>query len=114
MRHKSLPLTTVTYTDSDKVPVAAALAKMPEFGLAKEANHRTEKDTGFLVHGSQPVSQAVTTAQEINGDKTIENKGESHCLSLAVAASHQQANGGERGIRTPDTFWVFTLSRRAR
>jgi hypothetical protein len=23
-------------------------------------------------------------------------------------------SGGERGIRTPDTFWVFTLSRRAR
>jgi hypothetical protein len=22
--------------------------------------------------------------------------------------------GGEGGIRTPDTFWVFTLSRRAR
>ena len=26
----------------------------------------------------------------------------------------QNKTGGERGIRTPDTFWVFTLSRRAR
>ena len=102
MRHKSLPLTTVTYTDSEKVPVAEMLAKLPEFGGGANGKAHTEKDTEKLVQSSQPVSLPVTNFNDLKWDKTPANIGESHCLSPLVIPGHELTNGGERGIRTPD------------
>jgi integrase len=104
MRHKSPRLTLETYTDSEKVPVAASLAKMPEFGFGKNGKEHTGKDTGILVQGGQSVSSAVTIGNGLNCDKTPVNIGESHGLSPLVLFGHKESNGGERGIRTPGAF----------
>jgi len=112
MRHKSPRLTMETYTDSEKVPVAGALAKLPEFGYLENGKEHTGKDTGILVKGSPAVSVPVTIGSDLKWDKAPANIGESHCLSPLVIAGLEKSNGGERGIRTPDTFWVCTLSRR--
>jgi len=103
MRHKSPRLTLETYTDTEKVPVADALAKLPEFGGLEEGKPYTEKDTEILVEGGQRVSAPVTSGSGLKGDKTIVNIGESHGLSPLVTFGHGKSNGGERGIRTPDT-----------
>ena len=104
MRHKSPRLTMETYMDSEKVPVAGALAKLPEFGcLGEREKSDTGKDTGILVQGSQSVSVPVTTCGDLKGEKTLVNSGESHGLSPLVIFGHEKSNGGERGIRTPGT-----------
>ncbi len=56
MRHKSPRLTMETYTDSEKVPVEVALAKLPEFGAWENGQENTGKDTGILVQAGQSVS----------------------------------------------------------
>ncbi len=121
MRHKSPRLTLEIYTDSDKVPVAGALAKLPEFDCSVGAvrrfratgstlqqitppgNEHTGKNTGILVQGGQSVSLAVTTFGTLKGEKTLVNTGESHGLSPLVIFGHAKSNGGEGGIRTPGT-----------
>jgi integrase len=104
MRHKSPRLTMETYTDSEKVPVASALANMPEFDCWENGKEHTGKDTGILVQGGQSVSSAVTTGNGLKCDKTPVNIGESHGLSPLVLFGHKQSNGGERGIRTPGAY----------
>jgi len=103
MRHKSPRLTMETYTDSEKVPVAGALAKLPEFGCLENGKEHTGKDTGILVKGSPAVSVPVIIGSDLKWDKAPANIGESHGLSPLVIAGLEQSNGGERGIRTPDT-----------
>jgi integrase len=103
MRHKSPRLTLETYTDSEKVPVAASLAKLPEFGFGAKGKEHTGKDTGILVQGGQSVSKPVTTASVFEGEKTLGFIGESHGLSPFVTFGHEKSNGGEGGIRTPGT-----------
>lgn len=100
MRHKSPRLTLETYTDSEKVPVAGVLAKLPEFGCFENGKANTEKDTNFLVQASQTVSKPVTLKFDKNADQTPANIGECHGLSPLVIASLAKTNGGERGIRT--------------
>ena len=103
MRHKSPRLTMETYTDSEKVPVAGALAKLPEFGCLENGKEHTGKDTEILVKGSPAVSVPVTIGSDLKWDKAPANIGESHCLSPLGIACLEKSNGGERGIRTPDT-----------
>jgi hypothetical protein len=104
-RLKSHRLMTEDYNDSEKVPVADVLAKLPEFGGLKNGKARTEKDTEKdtekLVQARQTVSKPVTSASELNGDKTTAIIGESHGLSLLDIPGLEKSNGGERGIRTP-------------
>src|SRR5271170_5248029 len=78
MRHKSPRLTLETYTDSEKVPVAAALAKLPEFGCLENGKKHTGKDTEIVVQASQSVSKLVTTGGALKWDNTPANIGESH------------------------------------
>ena len=103
MRLKSYRLMTENYNDIEKVPVAEALAKMPEFGCPENGNKHTVKDTEKLVQAGQLVSKPVTSGSGFNGVKTIANIGESHNLSSLVIPCLKLSNGGERGIRTPDT-----------
>jgi integrase len=76
MRHKSPRLTMETYTDSEKVPVAGALARLPEFGCWENGKQHTGKDTGILVQGGQSVSNGVTIPGAVKCDKTPANIGE--------------------------------------
>jgi len=101
MRHKSPRLTLETYTDSEKVPVAGALAKLPEFGCLENGKEHTGKDTGILVKGSPVLSLPVTSGNDLKCAKSPANIGECHRLSPLVIASLEKATGGERGIRTP-------------
>ena len=103
MRHKSPRLALETYTDSEKVPVAASLAKLPEFGFGANGTEHTGKDTGILVQGGQSVSKPVTTASVLTCEKNLLFIGESHGLSPFVTFGHEKSNGGEGGIRTPGT-----------
>ncbi|HZM06824.1 MAG TPA: site-specific integrase, partial [Candidatus Saccharimonadales bacterium] len=89
MRHKSPRLTMETYTDSEKVPVAGALAKLPEFGCWENGKEHTGKDTEILVQGGQSVSKPVTIASALKCDKTPANIGESHGQSPIVILGHQ-------------------------
>jgi integrase len=100
MRHKSPRLTMETYTDSEKVPVVGALAKLPEFGCLQNEKNDTEKDTQILVQGGQSVSKPVTSKTDLKCDKTIENIDGSHSLSPLGIPCLERSNGGERGIRT--------------
>ena len=101
MRLKSHRLMTENYNDSEKVPVADVLAKLPGFGCLENGKQRTEKDTGILDQAGQTVSVPVTSKSDLKWVKTPENIGDSHGLSPPVIAAHGKSNGGERGIRTP-------------
>lgn len=75
MRHKSPRLTMETDTDSNKVSVTAALAKLPEFRGLEKGEASIGKDTEKLVQGSQPMSAPVTTGTAAKPDKTPANTG---------------------------------------
>ncbi|MGA9450131.1 MAG: site-specific integrase [Verrucomicrobiia bacterium] len=100
MRHKSPRLTMETYTDSEKLPVAAALAKLPEFACLENGKEHTGKDIGILVKDSPAVSVPVTLKLDKSGDKTPVVIEESHSLSPIGIPGLKEASGGERGIRT--------------
>ena len=104
-RHSDMRLTMKTYTDAAQLPLAATVRKLPSF-------NDTQIDTQTLVAGSQFVSPSVIGLKPIKVGKAIEKIDENHEESLAVTAGPKNGSGGERGIRTPDTFWVCTLSRR--
>lgn len=55
-------------TTSEKVPVAGALARLPEFGGSVNGKPHTEKDTEKSVQGGQTVSKPVTSGSGFNGD----------------------------------------------
>jgi integrase len=103
MRLKSYRLMTENYNDSEKVLVSELVAKLPEFGCLENGKPYTEKHTQKLVQEGQSVSKPVTSPSDLNCDKAPVNKGESHSLSLLGIPSLKESNGGERGIRTPDT-----------
>ncbi|HXR03602.1 MAG TPA: hypothetical protein VN836_02720 [Verrucomicrobiae bacterium] len=94
-------MTMETYTDSEKVPVAGAVAKLPEFACLENGKEHTGKDTGILVKGSPAVSVPVSLKFDKNGDKTPAVIEESHRLSPLGIPGLEESTGGERGIRTP-------------
>ena len=94
MRHKSPRLTMETYTDSEKLPVAAALAKLSEFAYSDGEKERTQKDAPILVGGSSAVSVPVSLQSDKNGDKTPAVTEESHNLSPLGIPGLEEANGG--------------------
>jgi integrase len=95
-RHSDMRLTMKTYTDTAALPLAATVRKLPSFD-------DTQIDTQTLVAGGQFVSPSVIGLKAIKVGKTIENIDGIHEKSLTVTAGHKSGNGGERGIRTPDT-----------
>jgi hypothetical protein len=95
-RHSDMRLTMKTYTDAAQLPLAATVRKLPSF-------NDTQIDTQTLVAGGQFVSPSVIGLKSITVGKTIENIDGNHHPSLFVTNGHKSENGGERGIRTPDT-----------
>ena len=95
-RHSDMRLTMKTYTDAAALPLAATVRGLPAFD-------DTHIDTQTLVAGSQLVSPSVIGLKPIKVGKTVENTCENHCASSIVTFGHENGNGGERGIRTPDT-----------
>jgi hypothetical protein len=94
--HKNMRLTIKTYTDAAALPLAATVRGLPSF----DDSHI---DSQTLVAGSQFMSPSGIGLKSIKVGKTIGNTGENNEESFAVIAGHKSGNGGERGIRTPDT-----------
>jgi len=95
-RHSDMRLTMKTYTDVAQLPLAATVRKLPSIA-------DTQIDTQTLVAGRPAVSPTVLRVKPLKVGKTIGNIDENHHSSLAVTNGHKNQNGGERGIRTPDT-----------
>jgi hypothetical protein len=94
-RHSDMRLTMKTYTDVAQLPLAATVRKLPSIG-------DSHIDSQTLVAGSQFVSPPVIGLKSIKVGKIIEKIDGNHEKSLTVTAGHENGNGGERGIRTPD------------
>ncbi len=95
-RHSDMRLTMKTYTDAAALPLAATVRGLPSFD-------DSQIDSQTLVAGGQSVSPSVIGVKAIKVGKTVGNIDENHEESLSVYAGHKNGNGGERGIRTPDT-----------
>ena len=89
-------LTMKTYTDAAQLPLAATVRGLPSFC-------DSHIDSQTLVAGGQLVSPAAIGLKPIKVGKTVGNIDENHEESFVVTAGHKNGNGGERGIRTPDT-----------
>ena len=95
-RHSDMRLTMKTYTDVAQLPLASTVKNLPAIG-------DTQIDTQTLVPDSPNVSPSVAGVKLFEGGKTPENIDENPCESSLVTCGHESQNGGERGIRTPDT-----------
>jgi integrase len=93
-RHSDMRLTMKTYTDAAALPLAATVRGLPSFG-------DSQIDSQTLVAGGQFVSPSVIGVKAIKVGKTIGNIDGNHGASSIVTFSHENENGGERGIRTP-------------
>ncbi len=95
-RHSDMRLTMKTYTDVGQLPLAATVRGLPSIG-------DSQIDSQTLVAGSPVVSPSVIGLKAIKAGKTIGNIDGNHRASSIVTFGHENENGGERGIRTPDT-----------
>jgi integrase len=101
-RHSDMRLTMKTYTDAGQLPLQEVMDTLPSFGGDSRIDSRNLGLTG------QTVSQPVTETRELKIEKYIANKGESHDLTVAVAACHSERQSGVDGVRIPLSPPVFT------
>jgi integrase len=95
-RHSEMRLTMETYTDVAQLPLVGAIGKLPALvGLKK--GHKT------CVPQSQNESTQIPIANGHESEQSIENIMRKLLQALSVSSSPKKSNGGERGIRTPDT-----------
>ncbi len=99
-RHSDMRLTMKVYTDVGQLPLAATVRQIPGFSGKKKD---TQIDTQNLFPACPGVSPRVLGAKAPKVDNTPENIGENHGLTPLVTLGPKRGNGGERGIRTPDT-----------
>jgi integrase len=93
-RHSDMRLTMKTYTDVAQLPLAATVRGLPSIG-------DSQIDSQTLVADRPAVSPAVIGLKAIKVGKTVGNIDGNHGASSIVTFSHENENGGERGIRTP-------------
>jgi integrase len=95
-RHSDMRLTMKTYTDVAQLPLAATVRGLPSIG-------DSQIDSQTLVADRPAVSPTVIGLKSIKVGKTIGNIDGNQGASSIVTFGHENENGGERGIRTPDT-----------
>ena len=95
-RHSDMRLTMKTYTDAAQLPLAATVRGLPSF-------NDSQIDSQILVADRPAVSPSVIGLKSIKVGRIIGNIDGNHGASPIVTFSHENENGGERGIRTPDT-----------
>ena len=93
MRHSDSRLTDKTYTDASQLMTAEAVDALPSF-----LDTHTVKDTQFSVAGCPAVSSAVAVKHGGDVKKASVNKGESHWVSLAVAAGQPTELAASLGL----------------
>jgi integrase len=96
-RHSDMRLTMKTYTDAGQLPLREVMDTLPGFG--ERADSRI--DSRNLGPKGQTVSPTVTKIREIKTENSIENKGESHDLTPAVATCHSAQPSSVEGVRIP-------------
>ncbi len=99
-RHSDMRLTMKTYTDMAQLPLAATVRGLPSIG---DSQIDSQIDSQTLVADRPAVSPIVIGLKAIKVGKTVGNIDGNHGASSIVTFSHENENGGERGIRTPDT-----------
>jgi hypothetical protein len=95
-RHSDMRLTMKTYTDVAQLPLAATVRGLPSIG-------DSQIDSQTLVAERPAVSPTVIGLKSIKVGKTVGNINGNHRASSIVTFGHENENGGERGIRTPDS-----------
>ena len=95
-RHSDMRLTMKTYTDVAQLPLAATVRGLPSIG-------DSQIDSQTLVADRPAMSPAVIGLKSIKAGRTVGNIDGNHHASSIVTFGHENENGGERGIRTPDT-----------
>jgi len=105
-RHSDMRLTMKTYTDVAQLPLAATVRRLPSIG-------DSQIDSQTLVAGSPVVSPSVLGLKPLEVGETIANIDGNHLASSIVTFRQESENGGERGIRTPDTIphYIFNYFR---
>jgi integrase len=99
LRHSDPRLTTGTYADTTRLETASLIEKLPDFMGEKIPG--TQLGTQATGASSPDVTQAVTINKGIEVLKEIENRGESHGLTPAVAVCHVGQSDGVLGIASP-------------
>jgi len=94
-RHSDMRLTMKTYTDVAQLPLAATVRGLPSIG-------DSQIDSQTLVADRPAMSPAVIGLKSIKAGRTVGNIDGNHHASSIVTFGHENENGGERGIRTPD------------
>src|ERR1017187_1140998 len=94
MRHSDRRLTDKIYTDENLLGTWAAFDTLPNY-----AERASQIASQILVANGQSESLPVTPSGGEQGEKRIENKGESHVLTLPVTMGHAMGNGGSGGGR---------------
>ncbi len=91
-RHSGMRLTMKTYTDAGQLPLREVMDNLPGFS----------SDSRNLGPTGQTVSQPVTERRELQTDKSIDNKGESHDLTATVPVCHSEPENGGDGFVSPN------------
>lgn len=109
-RHTDPKLTANIYTDQDALPLAEAVAKLPDYGVAaakKDAHGRSQE----VVSGGPAVSRAVTRAKRVDRSEVPENAGFSGvfwCQGATPEDTEQKWSRGESNPR-PDAVCASPL-----
>jgi integrase len=94
-RHSDLKLTMKNYTDAGQLPLQEVMDSLPGFGTD------TRIDSRKLVAESPAVSPTVAVAGAMKTENGLANIGESHGLSLSVAASPPSGEWRREGDSNP-------------
>ena len=110
-RHSDLKLTMKNYTDAGQLPLQEVMDTLPGFGAD------TRMDSRNLVAACPSVSPADAVTETIKEEKSAANIGESHGLSLSVAASPQNGEwrreGDSNALKTALRFRVTDCDSRS-
>ena len=92
-------LTTGPYTDTTRLETADLIEKLPDF--LGETMADTQLGTQTTGASSPDVAHAVMVNGGNGSSESIENTGESHDLTLAVAACRATHSNSASGVRIP-------------
>ena len=95
MRHSERRLTNKVDTDENLLDTSGAIDSLPNYG-----ERASQIASQILGATSQNGSSAVTMNGAVATDKTLENIGQSHVLTLTVTRGQKERNGGSGGART--------------
>jgi hypothetical protein len=102
-RHSDMRLTMKTYTDAGQLPLREVIESLPGFG--GKADSRIDSRT--LGASGQAVSPTVTDDAGAAIENHIENIGESHGSTSAVALCHSEQTSRGTGFESPSLRQFF-------